>query len=157
LIDLQAVRETPLERQQVAHDAEDIDVVGATTQDALEEIQLEIQLVLIGNASRRLAADRRLGPFVEVLALLRHWLSPAWSGWARKRAPSRRWTPPVRIRFDYNRYHEKCKGCRRPGGRTAGVSRLVQNPPAGLRRPFATPLVSLGHPCGEQQSKARSN
>src|SRR5262249_27354051 len=94
LIDLQAVGETALERQQVAHDAEDIDVIGAAAEDALEEIQLEIQLVLVGHASRRLAGERGLGPFVEVLAWLRHWLSPAWSGWARKRTPSRRWTPP---------------------------------------------------------------
>ena len=50
LVDLQPLGVAALERQVVAHDAQHVDVVGLALEDAAEEVELEIELALVGQA-----------------------------------------------------------------------------------------------------------
>src|SRR5262249_27094551 len=59
-VDLQAVGMAALHGQVVALHPQDIDVIGKTLQDAVEEINLEIKLVLLGPAGQCCTGGLRL-------------------------------------------------------------------------------------------------
>src|SRR5262245_15931695 len=74
-VDLKPLGVAALDRQQLAHQPQDVDIVGNALEDAGEEVQLEVDLVLVGAPGG--AAGVGPGAFVEVLAEVCHLLPPA--------------------------------------------------------------------------------
>ena len=75
-VDDHALFEASLEREIVAHHAQDVDIVGLAFEDAAEKINFEIKLALIGQAGQRRAGGSGFGSFIGVLTLLSHVLLP---------------------------------------------------------------------------------
>src|SRR5262249_5480277 len=73
LVDLQPFGIAALESQVRPLGAKDIDIAGMVFEDAAEEIELEIELALLGQAGEGATGRRgRLGTFVGLLARFRH-------------------------------------------------------------------------------------
>jgi hypothetical protein len=75
-VDLKPVRVAALEGEKVGHDAQNVDVVRLTLEDAGVEIELEIQLTLIRESRHGDAGGGWFVSFIEVFALMRHDLPP---------------------------------------------------------------------------------
>src|SRR5262249_2290167 len=72
LVDLHPLGVAALEREVVPLDAQDVHVFGVALEDAAEELELEVQLVLVRPPDGCAAGARDVGSLVRVLALVCH-------------------------------------------------------------------------------------